>query len=139
MKRSVLFVAGIVLAASAVSGSPVGETMALQARIDAAAAGGGEVRVPAGDHRIGGLPLRSGVTLHLEKDAHLVDAMIAGREPRKAREMFVDFYANLVDEKGLVLVGLHWEVGEDANITAFTPVIQKLMDELHPGCSLRYR
>ena len=95
MKRSVLFVAGIVLAASAVSGSPVGETMALQARIDAAtAAGGGEVRVPAGDHRIGGLPLRSGVTLHLEKDA---------------------------------------------NITAFTPIIQKLMDELHPGCSLRYR
>lgn len=73
MKRSVLFVAGIVLAASAVSGSPVGETMALQARIDAAAAaGGGEVRVPAGDHRIGGLLLRSGVTLHLEKDAHLI-------------------------------------------------------------------
>ena len=289
VRESVFFVAGIVLAASA---------------------GGGEVRVPAGDHRIGGVPLRSGVTLHLEKDAHLVDAMIAGREPKKAREMFVDFYANasnlvfkanpdfwgakldfscfpvwntskephshggtlispwhvlfskhwylgkgnalyfrdragkvlkrdivdvrhvggtdltvgllrepvngieparvlatneisrlskgepvvvinqdkyatiadlrgfgaktdplkaakfgfdrshdrqregffvrvrsndssspsfLVDEKGLVLVGLHWEVGEDANITAFTPVIQKLMDELHPGCSLRYR
>ena len=39
----------------------------------------------------------------------------------------------LVDDKGLVLIGLHWEVGEDANITAFMPAIQKLMDELHAG------
>lgn len=43
----------------------------------------------------------------------------------------------MLDEEGPILLGLHWEVGEDANVTAFTADVQKLMDELHPGCTLR--
>ena len=54
------------------------ETAAIQARIDrAAAAGGGEVRIAPGNHAVGGLLLKSGVTLHLERDARLV----ASRNP----------------------------------------------------------
>lgn len=48
------------------------QTAALQRAIDACfAAGGGEVRVPAGVYRTGGLRLRSGVTLHLLNGAVL--------------------------------------------------------------------
>ena len=47
-------------------------TTDLQQRIDAAsAAGGGRVTVPAGEHLIGGLLLRSHVELHLEQGAVL--------------------------------------------------------------------
>ena len=54
-------------------------TSDLQCRIDAAwRAGGDEVRVPAGDWRVTSVRLRSGVTLHLESDAHLW----ASRSPR---------------------------------------------------------
>lgn len=49
------------------------ETAAIQGKIDrAAAAGGGRVCIPAGDHLVGGLLLRSGVKLHLQKGARLV-------------------------------------------------------------------
>jgi len=49
------------------------QTSAIQAAIDAAAAaGGGEVRVPEGRFRTGGLVLRSGVTLRLEDGAELM-------------------------------------------------------------------
>lgn len=52
------------------------ETAAIQSRIDAAAAaGGGEVRIGPGSHFVGGLLLRSGVTLHLEKDAKLIASL----------------------------------------------------------------
>lgn len=48
------------------------QTAALQRAIDACfTAGGGEVRVPAGVYRTGGLRLRSGVTLHLLSGAVL--------------------------------------------------------------------
>ena len=40
-------------------------------------AGGGMVEIPAGDHHIRSIRLRSNVTLHLLKDAHL----IASRDP----------------------------------------------------------
>lgn len=48
------------------------QTAAIQAAIDAAsAAGGGEVLVPEGVFRTGGLELKSGVTLHLQEGAIL--------------------------------------------------------------------
>lgn len=51
------------------------ETAAVQSAIDAAASGGGgRVVLQAGRHRVGGLRLRSGVTLHLEADAVLAFA-----------------------------------------------------------------
>ena len=47
-------------------------TARLQGQIDAAAAaGGGQVRIPAGVHRTGALRLRSGIDLHLEAGAVL--------------------------------------------------------------------
>ena len=56
----------------AVSGAQALQTEAIQAAIDACfLAGGGEVTIPAGDYRTGGLRLRSNVTLHLLADAHL--------------------------------------------------------------------
>ena len=54
-------------------------TADLQSRIDAAwRSGGGSVDVPSGDWSVRSLRLRSGVVLHLEKDAHLW----ASRNPR---------------------------------------------------------
>jgi polygalacturonase len=48
-------------------------TIELQERIDASAAsGGGEVRVPPGEHVVGSVQLRSGVRLYLEAGAVLV-------------------------------------------------------------------
>src|SRR5699024_10379868 len=48
------------------------ETLTLQGRIDQAAArGGGQVRIPAGVHRTGALRVRSGIELHLEAGALL--------------------------------------------------------------------
>ncbi len=56
----------------AISGVPDLQTEAIQAAIDACfLSGGGEVTIPAGDFRTGGLRLRSNVTLHLLADAHL--------------------------------------------------------------------
>ncbi len=53
-------------------------TAAIQGAIDKMfKLGGGEVTVPAGDYEIGTIRLRSGVTLHLLEDAHL----IASRDP----------------------------------------------------------
>ena len=40
--------------------------------------GGGEVVIPTGDYLVSSLRIRSNVTLHLEKDAHL----IGSRNPR---------------------------------------------------------
>jgi polygalacturonase len=49
------------------------DTAAFQKALDAcAAAGGGEVWVPAGDYLIGSIELKSRTTLRLEKDAHLL-------------------------------------------------------------------
>ena len=54
----------------------VDETSRWQVAIDgAAAAGGGVVNVPAGEHLVGGLELRSNVELHLEKGATLLAAV----------------------------------------------------------------
>ena len=52
------------------------ETARWQAAIDsAAAAGGGRVVIPAGEHPVGGLELKSNVELHLEKGATLLAAV----------------------------------------------------------------
>ena len=52
---------------------PVDETSTLQARIDAAASvGGGIVKLAAGDHLVGGLELKSHVTLEIPAGARLV-------------------------------------------------------------------
>ena len=48
------------------------DTAAIQAAIDAAGRCNGQVRIPAGEYRSGGLMLRSGVSLHLEAGASLV-------------------------------------------------------------------
>ena len=56
----------------AISGAQTLQTQAIQAAIDACfLSGGGEVTIPAGDYRTGGLRLRSNVMLHLLADAHL--------------------------------------------------------------------
>lgn len=53
-------------------------TQAIQQAIDACfLAGGGVVEIPAGDHKISSIRLRSNVTLHLLRNAHL----IASRNP----------------------------------------------------------
>lgn len=54
-------------------------TDSLQRKVDESwRSGGGTVRVPSGDWTVRSLRLRSGITLYLEKDAHLW----ASREPR---------------------------------------------------------
>ena len=56
----------------AIPGAQGLQTEAIQKAIDARfLAGGGEVTIPAGDYRTGGLRLRSNMTLHLLADAHL--------------------------------------------------------------------
>ena len=51
-------------------------TKEIQSAIDACfLAGGGEVVIPEGDFFTGGLRLRSNVTLHLLKNAHLVGSI----------------------------------------------------------------
>ncbi|MBO7720974.1 MAG: hypothetical protein J6T01_01055 [Kiritimatiellae bacterium] len=45
----------------------------------------------------------------------------------------------LVDGRGPVLAGLHWEVGEDSNVAAYAGAIQRCMDELKPGCKLKMK
>lgn len=56
-----------------VPGLRADETKQIQSRIDAmAAAGGGRVSLPTGDHLVGSLLLKSGVELHLEKGARLL-------------------------------------------------------------------
>lgn len=56
----------------AIPGAQGLQTEAIQKAIDACfLAGGGEVTIPAGDYRTGGLRLRSNMTLHLLADAHL--------------------------------------------------------------------
>ena len=48
-------------------------TAEIQGRIDAAAAaGGGEVVIEAGEYEVGGLYLKSNVTLHLARGARLI-------------------------------------------------------------------
>lgn len=59
------------------SGTDELQTEAIQTCIDACfLAGGGVVEIPQGDYRTGGLRLRSGVTLHLLENAHLLAAAI---------------------------------------------------------------
>ena len=54
----------------------VSDALNIQAAIDAAAAaGGGRVTVPQGEHTVGSLHLKSGVELHLEKGAVLVGSV----------------------------------------------------------------
>ncbi len=49
------------------------DTAAFQKALDdCAAAGGGEVLVPAGNYLIGSIALKSNTTLRLEKDANLI-------------------------------------------------------------------
>ena len=73
MKRNALMFVAAVVAGMAFADPPAGmkwETEAIQAQIDAAAAkGGGRVTVPKGIHPCRTLYLKSGVELHLEKDA----------------------------------------------------------------------
>ena len=58
-------------------------TADIQAKIDAAASrGGGEVVVQSGEHRVTSLWLRSGVTLHLARDARLVASMDCSAYPK---------------------------------------------------------
>jgi len=59
--------------AGAVGDGKTKDTAAFQKAIDErAAAGGGEVVVPAGEYLIGSIALKSNVTLRLEKDANLI-------------------------------------------------------------------
>ena len=80
------------------------QTAALQAAIDAAAsAGGGEVVVPAGRFRTGGLVLKSGVTLRLEDGAELMGDHNADNYPGEKR-----WYRGLIradDAKDIGIVG----------------------------------
>ena len=69
-------------------GTDAPQTAAIQAAIDACfQAGGGEVQVPEGTFLTGGIRLRSGVTLHLMKHAHL----LGSRNP-------ADYFAYRQDE-----------------------------------------
>ena len=81
MKRNVLMFVTVVVAGMAFADPPAGmkwETEVLQAQIDAAAAkGGGRVTVPKGIHPCRTLYLKSGVELHLEKDA----VILGGTKP----------------------------------------------------------
>ena len=62
-----------VRACGAVGDGKAKDTAAFQKALDAcAAAGGGEVRVPAGDYLVGSLELKSHTTVRLEKDARLL-------------------------------------------------------------------
>ena len=62
----------LLAAALALGASPAGNRAAIQGEIDAVAAkGGGRVTIPAGEWLTGSLELKSGVELHLEKDAVL--------------------------------------------------------------------
>jgi polygalacturonase len=66
------------------------QTAAIQAAIDACyRAGGGEVTIPAGRYRTGGLHLRSRVTLHLLENAVLEGS----RDP----EDYTGFYDDTVE------------------------------------------
>lgn len=81
MKRNALMFVAAVVAGMAFADPPAGmkwETEVLQAQIDAAAAkGGGRVTVPKGIHPCRTLYLKSGVELHLEKDA----VILGGTKP----------------------------------------------------------
>ncbi len=71
----------------AIAGREALQTRAIQSAIDACfLAGGGEVTVPAGVFRTGGLRLRSGVTLHLLSHAVLVGS----RDPQDYTHFFED-------------------------------------------------
>ena len=57
----------------ATPGAETLQTASFQAAIDACfLSGGGEVTVPKGDYYVAGIIMRSNVTLHLQKDAHLI-------------------------------------------------------------------
>ena len=73
---------------------------AIQRAIDATAAAGGRVVVPAGRWRTGSLQLKSGVELHLEKDATLL-----GSTNR------VDYNANDVFPENVFSVAEEWSGG----------------------------
>ena len=78
------------------------QTAALQAAIDAAAdAGGGEVVVPAGRFRTGGLVLRSGVTIRLEDGAELTGDRDADNYPGTNR-----WYRGLIRADGAHDIGI---------------------------------
>ena len=73
--------AGSLFAASAEMTSSVNrfsrdnQTVAFQKEIDAlSAAGGGTLRIPAGEYIVSSLRIKSGVTLHLERNAFLYGA-----------------------------------------------------------------
>ena len=64
--------AGVVLSAAAVAADAALDTEKLQRKIDElSAAGGGTLRIPAGEYVVASLRLKSGVTLHLERGAYL--------------------------------------------------------------------
>ena len=79
---------------------PVSEaTRALQARIDdVAAKGGGRVTVPAGDHEVGAIWLRSNVDLHLEKGARLLGT-------RDWRDYRAGSFVNAADATNVAVTG----------------------------------
>lgn len=78
------------------------QTVALQSAIDAAAAaGGGDVVVPAGRFRTGGLVLKSGVTLRLEDGAELMGDHNADNYPGEKR-----WYRGLIRADGAKDIGI---------------------------------
>ena len=80
--RRTFFFATLLLVASAAPGAD-DETEVWQARIDAAsAAGGGTVTVTPGGHVVGGLMLKSGVTLEIPEGAALLGATNAAAYAR---------------------------------------------------------
>jgi polygalacturonase len=69
-----IFATSLVAAFACLCASAKGtETLKWQSAIDAAhAAGGGRVTIPAGDHKVGSLSLKSNVELHLSKSSRLI-------------------------------------------------------------------
>jgi len=109
-------------------------TTDLQQRIDAAsAAGGGRVTVPAGEHLIGGLLLRSHVELHLEQGAVLravadYDAyagnqvtVIAENSDRAILRASESRNVAITGPGRIVAPGNDYIIGEDKSVGTFTP------------------
>ena len=116
------------------------DTAAFQKALDdCAAAGGGEVLVPAGNYIIGSIALKSNTTLRLEKDANLMGSPDLDDYPIiKARweGRWVDAHRALVsaqDAKNIAIVGpgkiaANPDLGRPENAT---PSLRRRADQLH--------
>lgn len=103
------------------SGTDELQTEAIQTCIDACfLAGGGVVEIPQGDYRTGGLRLRSGVTLHLLENAHL----LGSRNPE-------DYGAFLTDT-------LEPVADDDRTDAAWSPATERIDKRFFVKCASRW-